>query len=76
VLAATRDNGAASMSVGQNFAHRDLLCAAVRLLVSSSAVILRRCDNRFWIILLWLFGIPLTTIAFLTMFFWAYGVDV
>lgn len=57
------------MSVGQNCAHRDLLCAVVRLFVSSSAVILRRCENRFWIILLWLFGIPLTTIAFLTMFF-------
>ena len=62
------------MSVGQNFAHRDLLCAVARLFVSSSAVILRG-ENRFWIIILWLFGIPLTTIAFLTMFFWAYGVD-
>ena len=67
------------MSIGQNFenfAHRDLLCAVASLFVSSSAVILRRVENRFWIILLWLFGIPLTTIAFLTMFFWAYGVDV
>ena len=63
------------MTVEQENALRGLLHTSVRLLASSATSLLQRCENRFWIILLWLFGIPLTTIVFLTMLFWAYGVD-
>jgi|GEM_PF-4083880 hypothetical protein len=63
------------MTVGQKFAYRGLLHTTVRLLASSPTLLLQRWQSRFWIILLWLFGIPLTTIVFLTMLFWAYGVD-
>jgi hypothetical protein len=63
------------MTVEQKIAHRGLRHTTVRLLASSVTLLLQRCESRFWIILLWLFGIPLTTIVFLTMLFWAYGVD-
>ena len=63
------------MTVEQKIAPCGLLHTTVRLLASSTPTLLQRCESRFWIILLWLFGIPLTTIVFLTMLFWAYGVD-
>ena len=63
------------MTVEQKIARCGLLHTTVRLVASSATTLLQRWESRFWIILLWLFGIPLTTIVFLTMLFWAYGVD-
>lgn len=49
--------------------------AVARLLDSSASLAWRRWKIRLWIILLWLFAIPLSTIGFFFMLFWAYGVD-
>jgi hypothetical protein len=35
----------------------------------------QRSKGRLWIPLLWLIGIPISTLLFLTMLFWAYGVE-
>lgn len=35
----------------------------------------RLWKSRLWIVLLWLFGIPLSTLCFFSMLFWAYGVS-
>jgi hypothetical protein len=62
-------------SAGHKFPSHALFRAAVRLLDSSGTVIWRRWQTRFWIVLLWVIGIPLSTICVLSMLFWAYGVD-
>ena len=51
------------------------LRGAVRFFDSSASLTWRRWKIRLWIVLLWLFGIPLSTVGFLSMLFWAYGVD-
>ena len=35
----------------------------------------QRSKGRLWIPLLWLVGVPISTLLFLTMLFWAYGVE-
>lgn len=35
----------------------------------------QRSKDRLWIPLLWLVGIPVSTLILLTMLFWAYGVE-
>lgn len=64
-----------SASAGHKLPSRVLFHEVLRILDSSAALIWRRWQTRFWIALLWLLGIPLTTFCFLSMLFWAYGVD-
>ena len=52
-----------------------LIRVARRLLDSLNSLTWRPSTIKPWIILLWLVGIPLSTIGFFSMLFWAYGVD-
>ncbi len=54
---------------------RGPLRAVARLFDSSFAITWRYWKFRLGIVLLWLFGIPLSAIGFFTMLFWAYGVS-
>jgi hypothetical protein len=72
---AKTETGKMNASAGHKLPSHGLFRAAVRLVDSSGALICRRWQTRFWIVLFWLLGIPLTTICFLSMLFWAYGVD-
>jgi hypothetical protein len=49
--------------------------SAARLFDSAASLTWRRGKIPVWIMPLWLFGIPLSTIGFISMLFWAYGVD-
>lgn len=60
---------------GHGLPDHALLRVAARLFDSSASLTWRRWKIPVWIVLLWLFGIPLSTIGFLSMLFWAYGVD-
>lgn len=61
--------------VGVKIAKEDLLRGLLRLVCSSTGRLYREWHRRIWTVLLWLFAIPLGTFCFLSMLFWAYGVD-
>lgn len=42
---------------------------------AAGVAIWQRSKDRLWIPLLWLVGVPLSTLILLTMLFWAYGVE-
>jgi hypothetical protein len=47
--------------------------STIHWLSGSPSDTLPRWTKNGWVILLWVCGIPLITIAFLTMLFWVYG---
>ena len=55
--------------------NRDLLRMTIHHLGSTAGRIYRDWQITFWMVLLWLLAIPLSTICFFSMLFWAYGVD-
>jgi hypothetical protein len=60
---------------GHDLPDHRVLRSAARLFDSAASLTWRRWNIPMWIVLLWLFGIPLSTIGFFSMLFWAYGVD-
>lgn len=60
---------------GRNFPDHAVLSIAARLFDSAASLTWRRRKIPMCIVLLWLFGIPLSTIGLFSMLFWAYGVD-
>jgi hypothetical protein len=60
---------------GHRLPIRSFFRDAVRTLGFPTAVMWEHWQTRFWLALLWLLGIPLTTLGFVSMLLWAYGVD-
>jgi hypothetical protein len=66
--------GPMSDIAGPGLSDHALLRLGARLFDSSASLTWRGWTIPVWTILLWLFGIPLSTIGFFSMLFWAYGV--
>jgi len=56
-------------------ANTAFLRGAGRLLDVPAQSMWRHWRARFWILVIWILGIPLTTFCLMSMLSWAYGVD-
>jgi hypothetical protein len=72
---AWRENEGGTVNLpGYGLSKSRLFQTAIRWLDGTSSLTSWYLRRHIWIILLWLCGIPLSTIGFLTILFWVYGV--